>query len=99
MTDDIIVDDDYKQMLCLKSRTYVSALTLSALHYPYSTPDYYLLIGAVLSFLQCKDWNYFVLWQPGSGTVPLVARGEVVYGVYRPFPPEGASERIGAVTN
>ena len=40
MTDDIIVDDDYKQMLCLKSRTYVSALTLSALHYPYSTLTY-----------------------------------------------------------
>ena len=30
----------WKLMLCLKSRTYVSALKLSALNYPYSTLTY-----------------------------------------------------------
>ena len=54
-------------MLCLKSRTYLSALTLSALHYPYSTLTYRR--SALISTVHCQDslraptGNEFAVWR------------------------------------
>jgi hypothetical protein len=54
-------------VLCLKSRTYVSALTLNAFHYPYSTLNYRL--SALISTEHCQNslraptGNEFAVWR------------------------------------
>ena len=54
-------------LVCLKSRTYVSALTLSALHYPYSTLTYRR--SALISTVHCQNsrcaptGNEFAVWR------------------------------------
>ena len=71
--------------MCLKSRTYVSALTLSALHYPYRLIE----CSHFYSALSKQPWNEFAVWRffgvlffcrfPPGGKRPIYLLNILIY--------------------